>query len=218
MGLLAPLFSLVSTVAAAKTGIEAVAPHFFGGGYPDPSVVAAGVPVISDGMMSYSTAGPISPFDVGLPGLTGGGLVGKIAGIEQVVPGWVMKLAAGAGIATAIYEEYKRWRAAGANHKTAKRRAHARFGLHHKRRRMRATNIHALRRAEHRLHAFQRIVRKVHGVLPHRGGGSAPHSRHRRRPRRGDLYFPEEFDEMIEELMDAGHSEEEATAIAESYF
>jgi hypothetical protein len=71
---------------------------------------------------------------------------------------------------------------------------------------MRATNIHALRRAVRRLRGFRRAVRKVHGVLTssHRGGGYGP-VRHRRRRHRGDLdpdYAAEDAAELEDELED----------------
>jgi hypothetical protein len=136
----------------------------------------------------------------------GGGLR-ALPAIESLVPRWLLRAAGSAAIVSAIVEEYRRLRGAGHKHSTAKRGALARAGVHVRRRRMRVTNLRALRRATRRLRGFQRAVRKVHGVLPHRGGGGKVRVRYRAlRPRRGDLalYEPEDYLTAYEEVEDMG--------------
>src|SRR2546428_13309824 len=109
------------------------------------------------------------------------GLVGRLPSPEYVVPKWVIRLAEGAAIGGAIYEAYVHFRGTGANHKSAKRMALIANGIRPRRRRMRATNLRALRRAVRRLRGFRRAASKVHGVLGTRGRSYAAPSRRRRR-------------------------------------
>ncbi len=208
LGFLGGLAGVASTVSAAKTAIETVAPHFFGGGYGSQTgtAVDAGNAIVrSDGDVSLLQETGISGTDLGIRGYAQGvERLGALVHKEDVVPRWVLRLAGGTTIAAVILEEYRRWRRAGANHKTAKRRAHQRAGIHTKHRRMRPTNIHALRRAVRRLRGFQRIVRKVRGVLPHRGMTHHIKDGWRRRPRRGDLYMVEDFADEMAEAEDYG--------------
>jgi hypothetical protein len=232
MGFLTPLLGVVAEAATLKTGIEAVAPHFFGGAsavstssvstlapYTAPSMSesGAGVPLgASDGIVpaSYSITG-MAP--------TMGGLARVFPAIESVVPKSILRATGYAGIALAIYEEYKRWRGAGHSHKRAKRAAHQRAGIHLRRRRINPYNPRALRRAVRRLKSFRRGIRKVRGVLPGRGavmhGGF--HRPRRARPRRGDLlwemgqgqmgdlYDPELYADEYDEVEDLGYEPED---------
>src|SRR5438876_3685212 len=126
------------------------------------------------------------------------GLVGRLPSPEYVVPKWVVRLAEGAAIGGAIYEAYAHFRGTGANHKSAKRMALIANGIRPRRRRMRATNLRALRRAVRRLRGFRRAAGKVHGVLVGRRAGCyyAPRRRRRRLARRGDvsLFMVEAYD------------------------
>ncbi len=234
MGFLTGLLGVVGEVAAAKTAIESVAPHFFGGAaavgssaappaalakYESPSgggtaggymtESGAGMP---PGMYTDGTYEPASYSRTGLAPSLGG--LGKVfPAIESVVPKSILRATGYAGIAVAIYEEYKRWRAAGHSHKRAKHAAHARAGIHLRRRRINPYNPRALRRAVRRLKSFRRGIRKVRGVLPHRGAVMhAGYYRHRRpRPRRGDLmmqgdlYDPELYADEYDEVEDLGY-------------
>jgi hypothetical protein len=91
-----------------------------------------------------------------------------------------------AGLGTAIFETYKALRARGFSHKVAKHLAHLFHGVRRRRRRMRVTNVHALRRAIRRVHGFKRVCRKV-GALGVGARGRFVTTHHRRRRRRGDL-------------------------------
>src|SRR5437867_12912113 len=114
------------------------------------------------------------------------GLVGRLPSPEYVIPKWVVRLAEGAAIGGAIYEAYVHFRGTGASHKSAKRMALIANGIRPRRRRMRATNLRALRRAVRRLRGFRRAASKVHGVLGGRRGGTyyvPRRRRHRHWPR-----------------------------------
>src|SRR5712692_8831106 len=178
------ILPFLTEAATAVAAIKTVAPNFFGGGstpvtdvnplpaqvtrtawsgggYQLPGDFSANV---SLGPMQPGIAGPLGAFNtMSVPG------AGSIAGaIERVVPRWLARVAGGAAIAATIWEEYKRLRGSGVNHKTAKRHAHLRAGLHVRRRRMRVTNVHALKRASHRVKGFMKLVHHVQSSLPHR--------------------------------------------------
>jgi hypothetical protein len=125
--------------------------------------------------------------------LVGGvGVRGMIPAIENVVG----KTLIAAGVGGAIYETYKALRLRGFAHKAAKYLSHLFHGVRKRRRRMRVTNVHALRRAIRRVHGFKRVARKV-GALGVGARGRFVTSHRRRRARRGDL---DPF--MIETLVD----------------
>src|SRR5437867_115444 len=127
------------------------------------------------------------------------GLVARLPSPEYVVPKWVVRLAEGAAIGGAIYEAYVHFRQTGANHKSAKRMALIANGIRPRRRRMRATNLRALRRAVRRLRGFRRAASKVHGVLGgRRGTAYAPRRRRRRLYRRGDVspFMIEDYEDV----------------------
>jgi len=143
------------------------------------------------------------------------GLVARLPSPEYVVPKWVIRLAEGAAIGGAIYEAYAHFRSTGANHKSAKRMALIANGIRPRRRRMRATNLRALKRAVRRLRGFRRAASKVHGVLGSRRGGTyySPRRRRRRMYRRGDI-SPfmvedyEDFEDAADELEEDGYDAE----------
>jgi hypothetical protein len=112
----------------------------------------------------------------------GAGVRGMIPAIENVVG----KTLISAGIGAAIYETYRALRLRGFAHKAAKYLAHLFHGVRKRRRRMRVTNVHALRRAIRRVHGFKRVCRKV-GALGVGARGRLVHHRYGRKRRRGDL-------------------------------
>lgn len=142
--------------------------------------------------------------------VTGGGAVAGVAraipAIEKVIPSWLLRVGGGAAAASAIYQLYQRLRAAGASHPAAKRAALAAAGIRHRRRRMRPTNVRALRRAIRRIRGARRLFSKVRGL--HIGGRGASFPRHRRRRmyRRGDLppFLVEDTADMMDEAEDLG--------------
>lgn len=183
------ILPFLTEAATAVAAIKTVAPNFFGGPPPLPAPQVTPAPQdamqrdpllaswsgggyqlpgdfanASLGPMIPGVAGPLGAFNMmSVPG------AGSIAGaIERVVPRWLARVAGGAAIAATIWEEYKRLRGSGVNHKTAKRHAHLRAGLHVRRRRMRVTNVHALKRASHRVKGFMKLVHHVQSSLPHR--------------------------------------------------
>jgi len=149
-------------------------------------------------------------FGIDVPGLGGGGGMMRAPDPSSVVPRWVLRIAEGAAIGGAIYEAYIHFRGTGANHKSAKRMALLANGIRPRRRRMRATNLRALRRAVRRLRGFRRAAGKVHGVLGTRGRSYAAPSRRRRRVyRRGDVSpflveDVEDYQDDIDDLEDEG--------------
>jgi hypothetical protein len=131
---------------------------------------------------------------------------GAIAGVASVVPRWIGAVAGGAALATSIYELYRRLRGSGHTHKRARRLALMAHGVHLRRRRMRVTNVHALRRAIRRVHGFQRVARKV-GALHVGARRLLPGRTHRRRHyRRGDLnpFLVEDTADLMDEAEDLG--------------
>lgn len=152
---------------------------------------------------------------VGLGGAIGGAIsaIGRaFPAIEAVVPKILLRTSGYAAAAAAIYELYKRLRTTGVPHKSAKRQALAAAGIHLRRRRMRATNVHALRRAIRRVHSFRRIASKVGALhvgrrrlLPMHSGGFR-----RRRYRRGDVnpFAMEDYADQMDELEDFDMADE----------
>jgi hypothetical protein len=121
--------------------------------------------------------------------------------LEAVVGSRLGKL----GIGLAIYETYKALRLRGFTHKVAKYLAHLFHGVRRRRRRMRVTNVHALRRAIRRVHGFKRVARKV-GALGVGARGRFVSSHRRRRGRRGDLdpFMVETMADRADEAEDFG--------------
>jgi hypothetical protein len=123
--------------------------------------------------------------------------------IAKVVASAVL-LYGGEKLATSIYNLYANLRRSGHSHKRARRLAHQAHGVNFKRRRMRPTNVHALRRAIRRVHGFKRIARKV-GALGVTSHGRFSHPRrHMRRARRGDVgpFMVEDYADMLDEAED----------------
>lgn len=218
------LFGVPTATAAVIGAAQSVlAPNLFGGGGGGGTAPNTGSPAAS-AIVPYATDSDPYPtsqssmsagFTPNTFGMTqnpasslvpfGGGLR-ALPAIESIVPRWLLRAAGSAAIVSAIVEEYRRLRGSGHRHRTARRHALARAGIHVRHRRMRVTNLRALRRATRRLRGFQRAVRKVHGVLPHRGHGKKVVYRYRAAPRRGDLalYEPEDYLTAYEEVEDMG--------------
>jgi hypothetical protein len=137
--------------------------------------------------------------------IAGQALVRAFPSLEAVVPKLLTRLPQAAALASAIYATYQGLRAAGQSHAQAKRQANAAHGVRLRRRRMRPTNVRALRRAMRRVRGFQRTARKV-GALHLTRRGFAPAARHRRRRfyRRGDIspWAVEDYEDMSDEAMD----------------
>ncbi len=180
----------------------------------------------------YPGPGPASEFAAAAAGAagggvalatTGGGMLARLGGralarIEQVVPRALL-VAGGAALAEAIYRTYVGHRRAGHNHRRARRLALQAHGIVLRRRRMRPTNVHALRRAIRRVRGFQRVARKVRGL----GLGGRRAAMHRayyrpRRHRRGDLdaFMVEDYQDQLDEAYDEGGEDlEEDFAVGE---
>ena len=185
------------------------------GSYYAPDVVPVQPPGAGAGGFLGQIGGWIQDFRsiTGIGG--GGGMAGGMSGAgpdpSSVVPKWIFRLAEGAAVAGAIYEAYIHFRGTGANHRSAKRMALLANGIRPRHRRMRATNLRALRRAVRRLRGFRRAAGKVHGVLGSRRGGSyAPRRRRRRLYRRGDVspFMIEDYEDVedaADELEEDGY-------------
>lgn len=130
--------------------------------------------------------------------------------INAVIPMILQRLPQAAALASAIYATYQGLRAQGQSHATAKKNALAAHGVRLRRRRMRVTNVKALRRAGRRVHGFQKLARKL-GALPVAGRGrhvfAHHHPRRRRVYRRGDLspFMVEDYEDMTDQLEDDGY-------------
>jgi hypothetical protein len=137
--------------------------------------------------------------------VAGQALVRAFPALEAVVPKLLTRLPQAAALASAIYATYQSLRLSGQSHAQAKRQANAAHGVRLRRRRMRPTNVRALRRAMRRVRGFQRTARKV-GALHLTRRGFAPAARHRRRRfyRRGDIspWAVEDYEDMSDEAMD----------------
>lgn len=156
----------------------------------------------------------------GLARLGGPLAVRALPVIERVVARGVL-VAGGATIARQIYDIYVRLRGTGVGHTRARRMAHQQAGFTFRRRRMRPTNVRALRRAIRRVRGFQRVARKV-GVLGVSRRGRPRFVRRRRRffPRRvrGDIeaeemgdvspFLVEDSIDMADEMEDLGAFED----------
>lgn len=134
----------------------------------------------------------------------GGMMRGRIsrALMERVVP-----RRADGRTQQAILSAYVQLRRAGLGHKAAKRAAWANAGWFLARRRMRSTNLPALRRAIRRVRGARRVLAKVRGLSPGRGRGKR--TIFKRRPRRGDidpfLYAAEDDADYYDEMEDFGY-------------
>jgi hypothetical protein len=153
----------------------------------------------------------------GVPYLAGvaTGVVGTIA-VERIVSRKLQSIFPQATTAK-IISDYSGLRRLGYSHKRARHMAYAMSGIRLKRRRMRPTNVHALRRAIRRVRGARRIMGKVRAL--HVGGRSFGRPMFRRRHyRRGDLnpFMVEDRLEAMDEWEDAGgedmpfHGEEAA--------
>lgn len=122
----------------------------------------------------------------------GGGFISprgvhRLPAVESVVPLSIRRVA-GTMAVRSIYGEYIRLRRSGLSHRQARRMALLAHGIALRRRRMRPTNVHALRRAVRRVRGFKRIARKVGALsVSGRGGRLFAARRHRFRGRRGDI-------------------------------
>lgn len=205
----------------------------YAGGVPDPSTsdyfdgFAEPISAYS-GPSTYGSGGgrglaipdvPLTELQIAGPA----GLVGR------VVVNWLRRWAAilGPVVAETIYNEWKNRRLRGQSSAQAIQAINQSLYAQHpeargirvmrkRRRRMNPANTRALRRAVRRVKSFRRVVRKVHGVLPTRGGHGGSRMIHRRayRPRRGDLYTPgpygpEEFADQYDEVEDLGYDPED---------
>jgi hypothetical protein len=175
-----------------------------GGGFDLPGLIS-GARNLLGGIIPSADAGMVvgAGLAQGATQLVGGaGVRGMIPAIENVVGRTLIT----AGIGGAIYETYKALRLRGFAHKIAKRLAHLFHGVHRKRRRMRVTNIHALRRAIRRVHGFKRVARKV-GALGVSRTRFISGGHRRRRARRGDLdpFMIEDLVDMQDEAEDLGY-------------
>jgi hypothetical protein len=98
------------------------------------------------------------------------------------------------------------------SHSAAKKLAHKMHGVFTKRRRMKATNPRALRRAMRRIRGARKMFSKVRGLMGvhhYRASGGGWH-RGRGRHRRGDLYENVENEQdTIDDLLDDGYTPEE---------
>ncbi len=160
------------------------------GGVPPQGVLAAGT-----GLGGAAVAGAAGALVRVVPGLAK-----YLPAIERVVP----KVLAAAGLGEAIYAIYEQLRGSGMAHKSARRAAITQAtGVIPRRRRMRVTNIHALRRAIRRVHGFRRVARKVGALGTRRGGKLMPWHRVKRY-RRGDVspFMVEDYAEMLDEAED----------------
>lgn len=168
-----------------------------GGGFNLPALVSGIGNIIQNIPRTIQTA---------LPAAVGGAVVGAGALLaSRVLP----KVLLGTTIGASIFELYRRLRGVGHSHKRARRIALQAHGIILRRRRMRPTNIHALRRAVRRVRGFRRIVAKVRGVMgtTRLHGGWRPH--YRRRGRRGDLnpFMVEDRLDRMDEWEDEGGDE-----------
>jgi hypothetical protein len=174
---------------------------------PTPADVGGGfnLPALISGAGQF--LGGLAPVAGAVAGVAGRFALPAIGAVLGV--GLLRKTLEAAGVAASVYALYTRLRAAGHSHRRARRLALQAHGVHLRRRRMRPTNIHALRRAVRRLRGFRRIVRKVHGVLgtSHRGGGGMV--RRRRHFRRGDVnpFMVEDTVDAMDEAEDFGVDE-----------
>lgn len=231
----AGLIQGVSSVAIDPTLMDPTASeHSLGLGYTSPySDIALGIPIpgsdvvstliggltslgrsLLPGLFSTTGAGTSAADSVGIAG-QGAGILGALGrafpAIESVVPKILLRAAPYAALAAGVYELYKNLRAQGMTHKAAKRTALRAAGIRMRRRRMRATNIHALRRSIRRVHAFRKIAAKVGALhVGRRRLLSTPHYR-RRRYRRGDVdpFLMEDRADMADEAEDFDMEPEE---------
>lgn len=234
MAFLLPLISSIASVAApivaAKSAIETVAPHFFGGGYAAPIPGGGGPyqaldagpagPTYSDGMVTpasvFTPYGGATGMSAAISSLQGGAL----ATIPKTLLQWLRRFAIvyGPAVADAVWQEFQKRRRAGQTTALAKaaiedaypdiKRVRVYKG---RRRRMNPTNIRALRRATRRIRSFKRVTRKVRGL------GLFGVRRHARPRRRGDLWDIEDLADMEDEAEDLGlpFDQEDLTALAE---
>lgn len=167
-----------------------------------------GAPV-SETLMPLGGTGALARFG-------GGALARRIAPpLVRVVASAVL-LYGGEKLAVSIYNAYLAYRRAGYSHKRARRQAHENHGISMRRRRMRPTNVHALRRAIRRVRGFQRITRKVHGLGMGRSrGGWRP--RRRAHFRRGDVspFMVEDYADELDEAEEYGLGEDEMATVGE---
>ncbi len=178
---------------------------FDGAAAPD---IAPGEPWRSPDVLAIPASLSPVPFGVSnLPMPMGGPSMALarrvLPGIAKVVASAVL-LYGGEKLATSIYSLYVNLRRQGHSHKRARRLAHQAHGVGFRRRRMRPTNVHALRRAIRRVHGFKRIARKV-GALGTSSRGRFMHPRrHYRRARRGDVgpFMVEDYADMLDEAED----------------
>jgi hypothetical protein len=190
------------TGARVVEGVNA----FFGGGgtggYPGytTQLEGGGTSTVYGGDMTYGGGG----------GGGGGWRAGSAASVRSVIP----RFLEGAAVAASVYAVYRELRGRGMGHAAAKKLAHKMHGIFTKRRRMKATNPRALRRAMRRIKGARKMFSKVRGLMGVHH--SAPRGRwHRGRHRRGDLYESVENEQdTIDELLDDGYTPEEI----ESFF
>lgn len=168
-----------------------------GGGIPLPAAAYASYAPIGTPQQAtgFTVGGAGTIMRYAIPGLAK-----YLPAIERVVP----KVLAAAGLAETIYAIYAELRSRGMTHKTARKHAIIQAGgVPPRRRRMRVTNVHALRRAIRRVHGFRRVARKV-GALGTRRGGKLMPWRRKHYARKGDLspFLVEEYADMYDEAED----------------
>lgn len=218
----APLIQGVASIfnapPAAPLAPVAATPTVFGpagglpAGGPGPLGVLDTIPFDETSLLT--TAFPTSAMGMGVgTGMLAIGtqlIARALPALEAVVPKLLTRLPQAAALASAIYATYQGLRAQGQNHAAAKKHALAAHGVHLRRRRMRVTNVRALRRAGRRVHGFQRLARKM-GALAVTGRGRrvfAHHAPRRRRVyRRGDLspFVVEDWEDMTDDLEEDGY-------------
>jgi hypothetical protein len=182
---------------------------FFGGGGAPAGAFGTTAPLEGGG--TSTTYGDMSFGGGGGGG--GGWRAGSASSVRSVIP----RFLEGAAIAASVYAAYQQLRARGMGHSAAKKMAHRMHGIFSKRRRMKATNPRALRRAMRRIKGARKMFSKVRGLMGvhHHSMGGGYHHRGRGRHRRGDLYESVENEQdTIDDLLDDGYTPEEI----ESFF
>jgi hypothetical protein len=141
----------------------------------------------------------MTPQNLAIAGAAVGG-VGLAALAVRMLP----KVLVGTAVGQSVSALYTALRQRGMSHRTARRTALAAHGIRLRRRRMRPTNVHALRRAIRRVRGARRILGKVRAL--HVGGRGGSFRPIRRRYRRGDLnpFMVEDRLEAMDEWEDAG--------------
>lgn len=213
----APLIPTVTELArsAGVPGL-AVIPSLVERLFPAPAAPAVPEPSLISDLALGGAAMSIVPVGIGLGGRALALPVGRalLPTIERVVAKGALAIG-GASLAKRIYDLYISFRRAGHHHKRARKMAHEAQGFVLRRRRMRPTNVRALRRAIRRVHGFQRIAHKVGALGTSRRGRLI---RRRRGPHRRRRFFGDVDPFVVEETLDIADEFEDLTGDEDTDF